>query len=108
MKWGKFCEIFGATPRSRIIEFFLEMRELDFTIGDIARETGLNRATAYNVVGELAIENYVVPSRRVSSSQLYKLNPEKKEVKMLVRTFDEVLRRFVGEYKQKEKRKICA
>ena len=52
-KYGEFCEIFGITPRNRIIEFFLEMRGLDFSIGDVAKETELNRATTYNTIEEL-------------------------------------------------------
>lgn len=38
---GEFCEIFGLTPRNRIIEFFLEMRGLDFSIGDVAKNLNL-------------------------------------------------------------------
>ena len=34
--WGAFATMFGATPRNRILEFFLETRELDFSIGDVA------------------------------------------------------------------------
>ena len=95
MMWGEFCEVFGVNPRNRILEFFLEMRELDFSVGDIAKESGLNRATAYNVVDELIDEGYLVRTRRVSGAQLYKLDLEKKEVKVLVGAFNGVLKVIV-------------
>ena len=88
---GEFCEIFGLTPRNRIIEFFLEMRGLDFSIGDVARETGLNRATTYNTIEELEKAKYLIPTRKVSGAQLYILNVEKEEVKILINTFNTIL-----------------
>ena len=101
--WGEFCEIFGLTPRNRIIEFFLEMRELDFSIGDVAKETELNRATTYNTIEELTKAEYLVPTRKVSGGQLYKLNTEKKEVKILINTFNTVLQSIAEKYKEKQK-----
>lgn len=104
-QWGEFCEVFGITPRNRILEFFLEMRELDFSIGDLAKETGLNRATTYNAMEELIKEGYVILSRKVSGGQLYKLNKEKKEVKILIESFNLILGKIVKEY---EKKKVYA
>ena len=98
-KWGTFCEIFGATPRNRTLEFFLEMRGLDYTIGDIAKETGMNRATTYNTMEELIREEFIKPTRKVSGGQLYTLNLEKKEVKKLVEVFNKVLNKIVKNYK---------
>ena len=100
-KWGEFCEILGVNPRNRILEFLIETRELDFTIGDISREIGMNRATTYNVVEQLINEEYIIPTRRVSGTQLYKLNTEKKEVKILIETFNLVLSKIVKGHRDK-------
>ena len=103
IKWGEFCNIFGATPRNRIIEFFLEARELDYGIGDVAEFTGLNRATAYNVMTELIQDHYVVPTRKLSGAQLFKLNVQKQEVKLLIEVFNRVQGKITEEYRQKER-----
>ncbi|MBI2105723.1 helix-turn-helix domain-containing protein [Candidatus Woesearchaeota archaeon] len=100
---GEFCEIFGANPRNRIIEFFLEMRGLDFSIGDVARETGLNRATTYNTIEELVKAKYLILTRKVSGAQLYILNTEKEEVKVLINTFNMILQRIAEKYREKQK-----
>ncbi|MBS3140540.1 hypothetical protein J4405_00175 [Candidatus Woesearchaeota archaeon] len=92
---GVFCEIFGETPRNKIIEFLLETRELDYSIGDIAKEVKLNRATTYNVMEGLIEEKIVVPTRKVSNGQLYKLNPEKEEVKALIQVFNMLLKKSI-------------
>mgnify|MGYP001592948725 CR=1 FL=1 len=102
-KYGEFCEIFGITPRNIIIEFFLEMRGLDFSIGDVAKETGLNRATTYNTIEELIKAKYLIPTRKVSGSQLYVLNTDKEEVKVLINTFNMILKSIAEKYKEKQK-----
>ena len=101
-KYGTFCEIFGCNPRNRILEFFLEMRELDFSIGDVAKETGLNRATTYNTMEGLIREGYILPTRKVSGGQLYNLNMDKPEVNMLIQSFNFVLHGIVKGYAEIE------
>ena len=102
-RYGEFCEIFGITPRNVIIEFFLEMRGLDLSIGDVAKETGLNRATTYNTIEELTNTGYLIPTRKVSGSQLYILNTNKEEVKVLINTFNMILQSIAEKYKEKQR-----
>ena len=101
--WGEFCEIFGVTPRNRVIEFFLEGREMDFSIGDVAKEIGMNRATTYNTIEELIQEGYIIPTRKVSGGQLYKLNEEKDEVKILINAFNLVLKNIMKDHQKVKK-----
>lgn len=74
------------------------MRELDFGIGDIAKEIQLPRATAYLVMENLLQERCVVPSRKVSGGQLYKLNLALEKVRLLIQSFNLVLQGIVQEY----------
>lgn len=106
--WGEFCNIFGVNPRNRVLEFLLETRELDFGVGDIARETGLNRATTYNVMGELIENKYLTCSRKISGTQLYRLNLEKREVRFLIKIFNMILKNLAGRYNEKIREKIYA
>lgn len=100
---GEFTRVFGATPRNRIIESFLEGRGADYSIGDLAEDTELTRATAYNTIGELIKQGYIKPTRKVSGAQLYTINTEKEEVKILIKVFNLLLKNIVEEYKKKEK-----
>ena len=99
--WGEFCEVFGITPRNRVMEHFLTMSSLDFSIGDIAIETKLNRATTYNVISELIEGNYLVATRKVSGAQLFKLNIENKEVKILLKAMNLVIDKIFNEEEKK-------
>jgi|SRR3989344_553044 len=99
--YGEFCNVFGINPRNQIIEFLLETRELDYSIGDIAREVKLNRATTYNTISELTNQEYLIKTRVISGAQLYKLNLNKKEVKILIKVFNLVLGNVTKEHKIK-------
>ena len=83
--WGEFCRLFDASPRNRVLEFFLDMSGLDYTPGDIAEFTGLSRATTYRTMDALLAEGYLVPTRKVSGVQLYILNKQKREVTFLLK-----------------------
>ena len=96
---GEFCKIIGDTPRNRILEFFIEGREMDFGVGDVAREIGLNRLTTYSVMKELVHNEFLIQSRKVGKGQLYRLNIKKLEVTMLIQLFNNILQRIVSEYK---------
>lgn len=98
---GAFCELFGCNPRNRILEFFLEMRELDFSIGDISKELNLNRATTYNTMDGLIANKFIMASRVVSGGQLYKLNINKKEVIILIQVFNLILEKVMKKHNEK-------
>lgn len=95
---GEFCRVFGDTPRNRILEFLLATRDLDCGIGDVAEETDLNRATAYNTMAELVEQQFIVPTRKVGNTQLYALNKKKNEVKTLIEVFNVLLENIAKEY----------
>jgi DNA-binding IclR family transcriptional regulator len=96
----EFCKIIGETPRNRVLEFFIEGREMDFGVGDVAREIGLNRLTTYSVMKELVNNEFLIPSRKVGKGQLYRLNMKKLEVTMLIQLFNNMLKRIASEHKQ--------
>ena len=96
---GEFCRVLGNNPRNKILEFFLEMKGLDFSRGDLAKETNLNRATTYNTIDSLIKKGFITPTRKVSGSQLYKLNTENSEVKILVKIFNLILENAANKIK---------
>lgn len=96
--WGEFCNTAGPTPRNRVLEFFIDMRDLDYTPSDIAEFTGLNRATTHKVMNRLEKEKYLMSSRKISGVQLYKVNKNKREVKLLIAIFDMILDKIAQEY----------
>lgn len=102
--WGEFCNVVGITPRNRILECFLEGKEMDFGRGSIVEMTGLKRATVYRIMDQLIEQEFIIPTRRVGGSQLYKLDKGRKEVRLLISIFDLILKRIEQEVTVKQQR----
>jgi len=89
---GEFCRVIGTTPKNRILEFLLASRGIDFGIGDIARETTVNRITTYLIMNKLIDEKMVKKTRVVGRTQLYMINPENERVQKLMAVFNTILK----------------
>lgn len=105
--WGAFCDLFGATSRNRVLEIFLEGREIDNSLGNIAEEGNINRATVYNAVRELLGQEVIVPTRKVGKTQLYKLNLNNSNVKAIAKVFDLTLKLAAKEVKTENEKAVA-
>ena len=104
---GVFCETYGNTIHNRILEYMLENQDIDFAVGDMAKELGISKPKSYEVIKYFETKNYVQKSRLVGKTQLYKLNKDNKKVKLFLRDFKECLRLVVEEYSEEEKVVEC-
>ncbi|MDP3640172.1 MAG: winged helix-turn-helix domain-containing protein [Nanoarchaeota archaeon] len=97
-KWGAFCETYGATIENGVLEYLLENQDLDVAVGDLAKETLVSRPKAYDIIKEFEKKGFVVKSRVVGKTQLYRLNKENVRVKIFLRNFQECLQLIVEEH----------
>ena len=86
-----FREIFGDTPKVRVLEYLLEGRELDHSIGDIAEGAGINRVTLFRLWPEIEKSKLVIPTRNIGNAKLFKLDIKNSYVKSLVELFDKLI-----------------
>ena len=86
-----FREIFGDTPKIRVLEYLLEGRELDHSIGDIAEGSGINRVTLFRMWDDLEKSEIILHTRNIGNAKLYKLNTDNVRVIMLVELFDKII-----------------
>ncbi len=94
---GAFCETYGVTIENSILEYLLENQDLDFAIGDMAEELDVSRPKAYEVMKDFEVKGYVMKSRIIGKTQLYKLNKDNIRVKIFLRNFEECLRLVIEE-----------
>lgn len=64
----------GDTPQIRIIDFFLDNRESDYSKKEIIQYTGISKATLYKAWGEIMEFGYLRPTRKYGRAQLYAIN----------------------------------
>ncbi len=86
-----FRELFGDTPKIRVLEYLLEGRELDHSIGDIADGAGINRVTLFRMWGKLEKPKIIIHTRDIGNAKLYKLNLGNPYVRILIEIFDKVI-----------------
>jgi len=99
---GVFCEVYGNTTHNRVLEYLLENQDLDFAIGDTAKEVGISKPKAYDIMSEFGKKEYVKKSRIVGKTQLYVLNKENKIVKLFMKNFKECLNLIINEASNKK------
>ena len=86
-----FRELFGDTPNIRVLEYLLEGRELDHSLGDIAEGAGINRVTLFRMWKKLEESKIIIFSRNIGNAKLYKLNIKNPRVKVLIELFDKII-----------------
>lgn len=86
-----FRELFGDTPKIRVLEYLLEGRELDHSIEDIAEGAGINRVTLFSMWSKLEESEIITHTRGVGKAKLYKINIKNPYVEILIEIFDKVI-----------------
>ncbi len=69
--------------RSKILDFLLTFRDFDYSISDIAKNSGLSFKTGLNEVRKLEGAKFIVNSRNVGKAVMFKLNMNSPQVKSL-------------------------
>ncbi|MBU2589846.1 MAG: winged helix-turn-helix domain-containing protein [Nanoarchaeota archaeon] len=99
---GTFCKIYGENIRNQILEYMLENQDLDFAVGDMAKELNISRPKAYEIIKTFENEGYINKSRVIGKTQLYILNKENNIVKLFLRDFKECLKLIIRTYSKKQ------
>lgn len=86
-----FREIFGDTPKIRVLEYLLEGGELDHSIGDIAEGAGINRVTLFRLWPEIEKSKLLVQTRNIGNAKLFKLDMKNPYVKTIAELFDKLI-----------------
>ena len=101
MKEGTFCKIYGNTLRNRVLEFILELGELDFAVSDILEELNISKPKLYQIIKELEYDNIILTSKKIGGTQLYILNSKNIKTKLLIKAFNECINIVIEESKEK-------
>lgn len=83
-------ELFGNCAQVKIVETFAENHDDTLSGPEIARMTGVTKATVYAHINKLLKEDIIRKVKRVGKTQLYQLNSNNPKAKIIV-----VLERFI-------------
>ena len=80
-----FAEYFGDYPLMRVLYFLIGSRELDYSMTEIARNSGVGWTAFSEIWSKLIEKNIVTFTRKIGNAKLYKLNVQNLWVKELIK-----------------------
>ncbi|HII16835.1 TPA: hypothetical protein HA361_02890 [Candidatus Woesearchaeota archaeon] len=86
-----FIDLMGDSPTIRVMDYLLTERDLDFSITDMAKNSGIGRTTMYRIWDGLLKNNIILPTRVIGKAKLYKLNKESFVIKKLIEIDDRLM-----------------
>lgn len=95
---SRFRKIYGNNVNNKILEYLLENQDIDFAVGTMCEELEISKPRSYEIIQEFEKKKYILKSRIVSKTQLYRLNKENEDVKIFLRNFNECLKIVINEY----------
>ena len=69
-----FVKLFGDHPAVRVIDFLLTFREFDYSLTEIAENSGVAWSTIHSFFPHFVKLGIVVETRQIGRARLYKLN----------------------------------
>lgn len=90
-KKSLFLEFIGDYPTTRVLDYLLTNRELDFSITDIADNSNIGRATFYKIIKNMRKNKIIIYTRNIGKSRLFKLNLENPKIKKLAELYDMIV-----------------
>lgn len=87
-----FAKAVGNTPKIKVLEFLIEGRELDYSLSDIAKGSGIGRTTLFRAWKDLEKLQFVKQTRTIGNAKLFRLNLETSFVKKLIELFDTLIK----------------
>lgn len=69
-----FQKIFGDSPLIKVIDFFLDNQEWDYTKIQIAKSTGISRITLDDILEKLLKIGFIKTTRTIGNSTFYEIN----------------------------------
>ena len=98
-----FIEFMGDSPTIRVLDYLLTERQLDFSITDMAENSGIGRATLYRIWDGLIRNKIIIHTREIGKAKLFKLNTDNAKIKKLIEMYDMLT---LEELKSKAKKEI--
>jgi len=105
---SSFVLVFGNSPFVKIMDFFLNFEDFDYSIAQIAKETKTKWDTTEKVLIELIKRGVVKKTRKVGKSWLYVLNKENNLTKLLIQIDKKISNFFIEKELGRQRMKVVS
>jgi len=73
-KPGVLSKIFQTASTAKILDFFLDHKDLDYSLGEIAEKVNLSSQTVSREIANLENQQLVLEHRIIGKTHMYRLN----------------------------------
>ena len=105
---SSFRMVFGDSPIVKVIDFFLDNREFDYSLTDIAKNSDVGWTTLHQFWNNIVKLGIVTKTRKIGRAELYKLNTNSPLTKKLIDLDMDVSKKLMNEELNKRKVKVTA
>ena len=104
MDFGPIQRLFGSNAVTQVIDFLSTFREFDYSINEIAENTGVHRRTVSRVMPSLEYYGVVVNVRKIDRASMYMLSGDSEIAAMICDLSKTVAEYDVDNLMEKEER----
>ena len=104
---SSFRLVFGDSPIVKVIDFFLDNMEFDYSLTDIAKKSDIGWSTLHSFWKDIVKLGIVTKTRRIGRAELYKLNITSPVVKKLIDLDRDISKKLMQEEINKQKLKVA-
>ena len=101
-----FRLVFGDSPIVKVMDFFLDNKEFDYSLTDIAKNADVGWSTIHGFWKDIIKLGIVIKTRMIGRAELYKLNMNSLLVKKLVDLDMSISEKLMKDEIEKQKLKV--
>ncbi len=101
LELGPLESIFPCST-SKVLDFMITFSDWDYSITDIAKNSGLSFKTGFDEVKKLEAQGVLVKSRTVGKAIMYKLNKESNQTQSIMKLAFDIAKRRAAKLEIKE------
>lgn len=105
---SSFRLVFGDSPIVKVIDFFLDNHEFDYSLTDIAKNADIGWVTLHGFWKDLVKIGLIKKTRKIGRAELYMLNKENPLVKKLMEIDFTVSKMLLDKELKNQKVKVSA
>ena len=105
---SSFRLVFGNSPIVKVIDFFIDNREFDYSLTDISKNADIGWSTLHQFWSNIVKLGIVVKTRKIGRAELYKLNLSSPLVKKLIGLDTDISKKLITEEINRQKLKVTA
>lgn len=103
-----FRLVFGDSAIVKVIDFFLDNREFDYSLTDIAKNADIGWTTLHNFWKDIVALGIVTKTRQIGRAELYKLNISSPLVKKLIDLDEAISKKLINQELEFQKMQVRA